>query len=153
MLPIVQLPSEGRDFWIWGDRYSFKAVGAETDGTFSLLEMTAAPGSGTPPHLHRLEDESFYVLEGELTIYAGDQRIAAPAGTFVAAPRGITHRWANESGAPVRVLVFIVPAGFEQFLMRIGVPVDQPYTPAPPTQQEIDAAVAIAGEYQMEIVA
>ena len=45
----------------------------DTDGAFSLLEATLAPGNEPPPHVHSREDELFYVLEGEFDVYVGEE--------------------------------------------------------------------------------
>lgn len=141
-----------REYWVWGDRYSFKAVSEDNGGAYCVVEMTAAPGSGTPPHLHHLEHESFFVLEGEMTVFLEEERTVAGPGTFVAAPKGRVHRWVNETTQPLRALVFIVPGGFEKFLMRIGHPVLGAEAAPPVTQEEIDFAMSIAGEYQMDML-
>ena len=151
--PIIRENAKGRDYLIWGDRYSFKTTSAESNGAHALLEMTVNPGSGTPPHIHHAEDEMFYVLEGELSLWCGDQKFLGKAGSFVAVPKGVVHRWANESAAPAKSLVFLVPGGFEEFLMKIGQPVTDPdHTSQPPTKDEIDFAMSIAGDYHMEVV-
>lgn len=152
--PIIHESSKGRDFMIWGDHYSFKTTSAETNGAHALVEMTVNPGSGTPPHIHHAEDELFYVLEGELTLWCGDRKVMGKPGTFVAVPKGVIHRWANESAIPARSLVMLVPGGFDEFLMRIGKPVtDSADARRPPTKEEIDFALSIAGDYHMEVVA
>ncbi len=151
--PIVHEPSEGRDYLVWGDVYSFKTTSAESNGAHALFEMTVNPGSGTPPHIHHAEDEMFYVIEGELSLWCGDEKIVGTAGSFVAVPKGVVHRWANESSATAKSLVFLVPGGFDEFLMRIGKPVsDNAQDNVPPTQEQIDFALSIAGEYHMEVV-
>lgn len=74
-------------------------------------------------------------------------------GSFVAVPKGTVHRWANESGASVRALVFLVPGGFEEFLMKNGTPATGPQpSSGPPSEEEIARALSIAGDYHMEIV-
>ncbi|WP_269537197.1 quercetin 2,3-dioxygenase [Cerasicoccus fimbriatus] len=153
MQPIILPSGLGRDFWVWGDRYSFKSTGAETNGAHALLEMNVNPGSGTPPHQHLAEDEMFYVVEGQLTVSVGNEHIVAGPGSYVAVPKGVTHAWANESDDVVKALVFLVPAGFEQFLMRIGEEItDANPTPPPVTDAMIQSAIAIAGDYHMKVV-
>lgn len=151
--PVFHYPSKGFDYWVWGDRYSFKTTAKETGGAHAIFEMTVKPGSGTPPHIHNAEDEMFYVLEGELSLWCEDKKIIANPGSFVAVPKGTVHRWANESKRPASSLVFLVPGGFEQFLMRIGTPVvDDKQKISPPSEKDIAYAMSIAGDYKMEIV-
>ena len=80
--------------------------------------ITMAPGrTGPEPHVHRDEDDAFYVLDGELTFLLGDEDVAAPAGTFVLVPPGVEHTFANRTAEPVRVLNIHAPAGFDRRLM------------------------------------
>ena len=151
--PIIYDTPKARDYLVWGDLYSFKTTSAESDGAHALMEMTVKPGSGTPPHIHHAEDEMFYVLEGELSLWCDGKKVKGQPGSFVAIPKGVVHRWENESDATVRALVFLVPGGFDEFLMRIGEPMTHPdQTGQPPTKEQIDFAISIAGEYHMEIV-
>ena len=151
--PIHCGPSEGRNYDVWGDLYSFKTVSADNGGTHALLEMTVSSGSGTPPHIHGAEAEMFYILEGELSLWLGEEKIAGRPGSFVAIPRGTVHRIANESGAPAKALVFIVPGGFEEFLMKLGTPAGEGTQPSgPPTKEQIEFAMSIAADYHLEFV-
>lgn len=148
-----KLSSQCRDYDVWGDRYSFKTTSTESKGAHALLEMTVNPGSQTPPHIHHAEDEMFYVLEGELSLWKGDEKTSAGPGSFVSVPKGTVHRWANESGRPARSLVFLVPGGFDEFLMKIGKPITEPgHVGSPPTKEDIEFAMSIAGDYHMEVV-
>src|ERR1700677_4992035 len=107
--PILTQPDEGRTIGVVGDIYRFLAVGEDTDGRYATWEATVPPGGGPPPHVHSREEESFYILEGELTLYVGEQRLAARAGTFANVPVGTLHRFCNESGKPVRLLITVTP--------------------------------------------
>ena len=60
----------------------------ETDGRHAMFEAVVLPGGGPPPHLHTREDETFYVLEGEITFQMGGEKLAAGPGTFVHMPIG-----------------------------------------------------------------
>lgn len=91
--------------------------GEQTEGHLAIVELT---GGGTPP-LHRHEfDETFYVLQGELTFQVGDERMTRRAGELVFAPGGAAHTYANLSGAPARALLVLTPAGFERYFARMA---------------------------------
>jgi quercetin dioxygenase-like cupin family protein len=91
--------------------------GEESDGVLAAIELT---GAGRPP-LHRHGyDETFYVLEGELTFQVGDQRVTRKAGELAFAPRDVPHTYANLSGEPARALLICTPAGFERYFDRIA---------------------------------
>src|SRR5438874_2999977 len=57
------------DIWFLHNRVRIHISAAQTDGAFALLESTGPAGDHTPLHVHRLEDEGFYVLEGEITLW------------------------------------------------------------------------------------
>lgn len=67
------------------------------------------------PHLHRDHEETFYVLEGELTVRVGESRITAPTGSFVVIPRGTVYQPSNPGTEPTRVLLIFSPADMERF--------------------------------------
>src|SRR6266487_7007772 len=77
---------------------------------------------GTPRHVHHNEDETFYVLEGEVTFLVGDERIDVAAGDFLFAPREIPHAYVVRSER-ARILSTISPAGIEQLFVSLGTPV------------------------------
>src|SRR5262249_12760824 len=70
----------GPGYWGPGDQIRFVLTGAETDGAFFLAEVLVPPGGGPPPHIHDREDETFYLLQGALTIWVGDQTLYASQG-------------------------------------------------------------------------
>src|SRR3954467_1610599 len=97
LAPIALGPGEGEHFWFFGGLTTIKADGAATGGRMMLTEQTAPRGSGSPLHVHHDEDEWFYVLEGELTIWVAGQTVVAPAGAFVFGPRDVPHTFIASS--------------------------------------------------------
>lgn len=98
----------------------FHAFGHQTGNTFGLVEIKWGPGDIAGPHVHTLEEEFFYLLEGELTLHVegpdGVTDAVAHTGDFVWAPRDLPHYYevTGESGA--RVLVGEIPgSGIEMF--------------------------------------
>jgi quercetin dioxygenase-like cupin family protein len=96
-------------------------TGVETGGELLMVETTVEPGGGTPPHIHHREDESFYVLEGSLTLNVGDKTMEATAGDFIRLPRDLAHWFQNTSQEPAKVLITITPAGLEKFFEEVYV--------------------------------
>jgi mannose-6-phosphate isomerase-like protein (cupin superfamily) len=78
-------------YWFVGTLVRLHASGGDSDGRFSLVECLAPAGHQPPPHVHRDDDEGFYVLEGELTVYVGDAETVVEPGRFVNAPAGVPH--------------------------------------------------------------
>src|SRR4030095_14690624 len=149
---IIKKPGEGRTIAVVGDVYRFLATGDDTNGKYALWEAIVPPGGGPPPHVHSRGEESFYILEGEVTFTMGDQRLVASAGMFANMPVGTPHSFKNESGKPAKMLISVAPAGLEKMFFEFGVPVPQGATTAPPpTKEEIEKLLAIAPRYGIEI--
>ena len=149
---LVNKPGEGRTIAVVGDVYRFLATGEDTSGKYDLFEALVTPGGGPPPHVHSREEEGFYVLEGEITFFVGDQRLVARAGMFANMPVGTPHSFKNESDKPARMLISLAPAGLEKMFFEVGVSLPEGATTAlPPTQEEIARLLAVAPKYGIEI--
>jgi quercetin dioxygenase-like cupin family protein len=99
-----------------GGQMVVKLRDEDTGGAYSVYDNTIPPGSPGPrPHLHRNHEETFYVLEGELTVRVGSRTITAPAGSFVVVSRGVVHQPSNPGTQPTRVLLMFSPAGMDRF--------------------------------------
>jgi quercetin dioxygenase-like cupin family protein len=98
------------------------ATGEQTGGALGLFRQIIAPKSGPPAHIHRTEDEVFYVVSGEFKFQLGARVVNAPARSVVFVPRGTAHTFANVGTEPGVLLVGVTPAGFEKiFAERQGV--------------------------------
>ena len=101
-----------RSVWYNGSLMTFLVRGEDTEGQFALIEAVNRKGNGPPRHIHHREDETFYVVEGEVTVSVGDRTINAKPGTLVFLPRGIPHTFTIES-EQARMLVLVTPSGLE----------------------------------------
>jgi quercetin dioxygenase-like cupin family protein len=136
------------DSWWKAGRISTKATGAETGNSFSQVESVDPRGTATPLHLHRNEEESFYVLEGELSLLADGEWMELAAGDFALVPRGTPHAYVVRSER-ARMLVTFSPAGFEAAFADLGVAVaesdEPPVETVIPSPEEISQAFAPYG--------
>jgi steroid delta-isomerase-like uncharacterized protein len=120
-----------------------RATARTTNGAFGLVENTMPPGFESPYHTHRLEDEAFYVVEGDMAFVCGGHWASAPPGTYVFGPRGVPHGFKVVGDKPARLLLLCTPGGFEQFVVEMSEPV-----PAPPDMARL---VATAAKYGIDI--
>ena len=79
---------------------------------FRLVEK---PGYRTPLHVHDQTDETFYVLEGRLTLQIDGERSELGPGDYVFLPRGTIHAQGNLSNDRVVLLTTLVPGDFAAF--------------------------------------
>jgi quercetin dioxygenase-like cupin family protein len=104
-------------------RVRILTAGDETGGRFDLAEVVQSAGASTPLHVHTRYEERIYVLDGSLTLWAGDEEHTLKAGGFHAIPLHVPH--AIEAGPEGRrALVFSSPAGFAELVARAGTPAE-----------------------------
>jgi quercetin dioxygenase-like cupin family protein len=111
--PVQDLPGEG---------VGVKASAESTGGSITLVDSQTS--GGAPLHVHRNEDECFYVLDGRIIVRCGEERWEIGPGGFVFLPRGIPHAW-DVLGDEARLLIITTPGGFEQFLTEFHQTTDQ----------------------------
>lgn len=132
---------------------TFLATSADTQGKFALIEAVARKGNVPPPHIHHREEETFYVLEGEMTVSVGDRSIKATPGTMVVVPRHTVHSFVIES-EQVRVLNLLTPAGMEGWFKEFSVAAPSMMLP-PPAEipcSDIQKMLAAAPKFGIEFV-
>ena len=118
--PTLRKPTEGRTIAVVGDIYRFLATGDETDGKYAMWEAIVPPGGGPPPHIHSREEESFLILEGEITFTVGAERITAAAGTFANMPVCSLHSFKNATDKTARMIISVAPAGLEKMFLAVA---------------------------------
>lgn len=139
------------DVWWKSGRVTVKAGGAQGSSAFSQIEVDDPRDTGPPLHVHHNEDETFYVLQGEVTFIVGDERIDAAAGDFLLAPRDIPHAYVVRSER-ARMLVTASPGGVEQVFVGLGVPVAGSEPPTDAVMPPMDELVRLFAGYGCEIL-
>jgi mannose-6-phosphate isomerase-like protein (cupin superfamily) len=99
-----------------GEKFRICTSAAQTNGAYSVVEIVAEHGYGTPMHIHENEDEHFVVVEGTASLVNGEQAFEATAGAAITLRKGIPHAWCNRSSAPLRLVITNVPGGIEEAL-------------------------------------
>jgi mannose-6-phosphate isomerase-like protein (cupin superfamily) len=112
--------SEPKEFLLAGVVMKRLISGDQTEGQFCLFENRSNGQTRTPIHVHADDDETVYVIEGQLTaLVDGEPRILSP-GESMFLKRGIPHQLMNPSHQPVRYILIGTPSMFEQFLAEGG---------------------------------
>jgi len=114
---IVRQSGDAKSVALGPNKVSFLISGADTGGTFSLTEFTAAPppAPAAPVHVHRDADETLYILEGEFQVTIEDQLVPVGEGSSLFVPKGTPHTIANVGTNTGKMLVIITPPGFEGY--------------------------------------
>ena len=108
-----------------------------SDPQLGMTELTASPGVEPPMHVHRNEDEWYYLLDGEVSFHVGEETHRGAPGSLVFLPRAVPHTFTIES-ARARMLLVNAPGGFERM-----------FELAPSTLEE---AVGALARYDVEVV-
>lgn len=145
--PIVYKANEGRALWHLGALMNFKALGAETNGEFWAVEGLADKNMAVPLHAHTREAEIWYVLEGEITFYIGDEVKTLGPGSFAFIPVNVPHTFQIRSGT-ARWFGIGTPAGLDEWFFETGVPAQALTLPPPPDgPPDVEAIVASLKAY------
>jgi quercetin dioxygenase-like cupin family protein len=125
-----------------------RSTGETTNGAFGLMEhWSMPPGFATPYHMHHVEDEAFYVLEGEVAFVCDGKWLQAGPGAYVFGPREIPHGFKIVGNTPARMLLLCAPAGFENFVLEMSEP-----DAAPPTPPDMAKLMTLAAKYKIDIL-
>ena len=142
---VVLGPKEGKAVSVPGHTITHKVGAADMDGAFSVVEVDLF-GDGPPRHIHKTEDEVFYVLEGEMKFLVGERTMKLGAGGFVLIPKGTVHAVSRSGQEPAKALALYSPAGMEQFFNEAaGLDLTD-------TNAYVAKAEELATKYNMEIV-
>jgi quercetin dioxygenase-like cupin family protein len=122
---------EGEQLWFLGTLAIVRIPGEAVEGRFSLIEFLFPHNASPPLHTHP-QDESYIVLDGQLTVQGGEHRFELGAGGTAVMPMGVAHTFRVDSDT-ARVLVLSTPAGIERFVRDGSVPASRPTLPPPDT--------------------
>jgi quercetin dioxygenase-like cupin family protein len=139
------------DVWWKSGRISVKASGAETGGAFAQVESNDPHGTGTPLHVHHNEEETFYVVDGELSFVVDGDELRLSAGDYAIVPRGVPHAYVVRSER-ARMLVSFSPAGFEQAFVELGVRMTDVQQPSDAVFPGPEEAARVFAAYGCDIV-
>src|SRR5271154_4246883 len=109
-----------KSFAVFGEPVEILIASDSTAGRSATMTQSSPPGGGPPPHSHQHEDETFFVLEGNYDFLLNGEWRKVPPGEAVHAMRGSVHAFRNCGTAPGKVLIFVVPGGFEKYLEEIS---------------------------------
>lgn len=114
---LVLEPDGGALLTFHGISTRIKVRSEMTNGAWTLIESTVEPHfAGFKLHTHRRITETFYVLEGTLTVQLNESQVEAKPGALIVVPPGVWHTYSNRTAAHAKYLLYISPGGFEKFL-------------------------------------
>lgn len=116
---VIRMPGEAKGVALSGQPLAFLVTGADTKHT-SMFDWTLPAGFSTGLHVHRVQEETFYVLDGECTWQIGEQKVRATPGTYVFIPPGVPHNIGNASNKTARMIMTVSPPGHEHYFEELA---------------------------------
>ena len=145
--PVHLGPYDGPSVFLVGDTYTTLLSGEQTGGAFTLLEAVVMPNAGAPSHAHHGEEETFVLLDGQMTFTVAGRTYDATAGTVLLVPRDVAHSYQNVGDGPARMLFLYSPPGMEGMFPELGAPGRRGVIPPPLNPADITAMAAVADKY------
>jgi quercetin dioxygenase-like cupin family protein len=119
---LVLADGDGEALWFGSSLVVFKATSKQTNGAFMILELTAPRGNGTALHVHEREDETIFVLEGELDVFVDGIELRGGPGMTAVSRRGVPHAF-RVASEKARLLFYFTPGiDSETFFREAGGP-------------------------------
>ncbi|WP_374949336.1 cupin domain-containing protein [Mucilaginibacter sp.] len=150
---ILSAAGDGQVYSVMGGNYRVLISGKQTNGAFAVIEMLVPANGGPGPHAHKDVNESFYVVEGEIEVKAGDATHTAKKGDYVDIPLGgIVHQFKNKSDNLAHLICTVTPAGMDDMFIEFGQPTVQgTFLPPPVMTEEFAAKIKELGiKYHQE---
>jgi quercetin dioxygenase-like cupin family protein len=126
---------------------SVLATAGDTNGTLGAIEVTSPRGAVPPLHVHHHEDEAFYIVEGEYSVFVGEDVTRAAPGTWVWGPRDVPHGYQIHSPRG-RHLSLTMPGGFEAFFEEVA----DIASPDADPRSEMGRLSTVAARYGVELL-
>ncbi len=140
-MSIVLEPGAGKKLSVLGLQFTAKVGSSDARGAFALNEVVVVPDAPPLPlHTHANEEESIYILDGEINIEVGDRTVKGSSGSFVLVPRGTAHTLSLAGTQSAKALLIFSPAAIQGLFEEIA------------GQTDMDTIVATAARYGMKIV-
>jgi len=150
--PVVTRTGEGEALWWFGSLAEIKVTAEQTGGLLSIIEIAEPANAVAPLHVHKREDEGFWVLEGDVTFEVGRTRIEAHAGDFAFGPRGVPHGY-TVGAEGCRMLFILTPGGFEGLVRGMSTPARQrSLPPASDVEPDWEHVAEVAQAHDCELL-
>ncbi|WP_213805350.1 cupin domain-containing protein [Granulicella sp. dw_53] len=121
-------PALSNSTWFKGFLISQMVGTTDSDGAFDTIIGKMKAGTEPPPHIHSKDDEFFYILSGELTVYADGEVFTATAGECVFLPRQKPHAFLVASDE-IHMMDTLTPGGFFEAISKTNVPAERMEVP------------------------
>jgi quercetin dioxygenase-like cupin family protein len=149
--PFIHNVDSAPAYWWLDDLWIVLAEAKDTGGRFSMMQELLPKGSGPGPHKHTWSDETFYMLDGEITFLIGDEIKTARTGDFMMVPRNTRHAFRVDSET-ASFLNGYTPASLEAALVELAMPATDRVLPPKGTSPTIKMTPELLSRYGMDML-
>jgi mannose-6-phosphate isomerase-like protein (cupin superfamily) len=140
--------------WFFTNLAQVKLTREASRGQLAIVELSGPTGDMPPLHLHRTDDEAWFVLEGELSFFVGrNEPVRVTAGGLAFGPKGVAHTYRVESSQPARWLAVCTPGDFAAFVLAASRPAERPGLPPPPEPPSDDEVAEVLPDQRRLVLA
>jgi quercetin dioxygenase-like cupin family protein len=143
--------AQSQAIWFIDNLARVRLEGEESGGTVAVVELEGRRGDMPPLHVHAREDETFYVLEGRMSLHLPGGSLELRAGEARLAPRGVPHVYRVESET-ARWLAIATPAGFDEFVREAGEPAPEELLPPEGRVHDAERLSEIAARHGIQLL-
>ncbi|MDW5265926.1 MULTISPECIES: cupin domain-containing protein [Acidobacteriaceae] len=152
LLPRAASIADGPAYWFLNSLNVVMATSESTGGAFSMVHHTAPVGHATPYHLHHVEDEAFFVLDGEFTFICDGKKTVLGPGGYIFLPRNIPHGIRCTGSSPSTMLVLAMPGtGFVGMMIEMAEPAEERTLPVP-SAPDVEKLAMLCEKYKIDIL-
>ena len=112
-------PNTSKSFDFLGFQTTILLAGVDTASSSALLDIRVPANAGPPPHIHTREDEVYLIKRGTFQFFMDGICLQAGPGATVYMPKGHMHTFKNIAHQAGEQLLFVYPAGLEQFFREV----------------------------------
>jgi quercetin dioxygenase-like cupin family protein len=138
-------------YWWLDDLWIVLAEAKDTGGRFSMMEELLRKDSGPGPHKHAWSDETFYMLDGEITFLIGEEIKTGRTGDFLMVPRNTRHAF-RVTSETARFLNGYTPASLEAALVEFATPATERVLPPKNASAVIKMTPELLSRYGMDML-
>jgi quercetin dioxygenase-like cupin family protein len=147
-----QLNEQPLEYSLVGSRMRLLMPGRQTNGAFCLFDVQKPPRGSTPVHQHKREEETIYMLEGEMKAIVDGEEHLLVSGNTIILPRNVPHQLLDCGDGTARYILVCTPAGFDDFVAAAGRPWGDSSKGDDPADNEIVRLLEAAPKYGIEII-
>lgn len=117
----IRHPCEGQVLTLGDMAVTVKVSGVQTNGAFAIIEATLPPHfAGLPAQLQSNTTQTFYIVNGVLAFTLAEETVMVRQGGLVTVPPGLVHKFWNPTATPATYLLYLFPAGLEQYFVELA---------------------------------